>query len=419
MKKIITALGNSTLNDELLRYSKYDVLTDDIMYQEGLIDYISRNDVDVMVISSLLQGQFSIAEFVSEIRKINMFARIIVIAETISEEDKNIFTSKGVFDILFDESTDIDDVIDAIDREEPINYKAQYQNEVLKLKEEMEESYKSNVTDITNIIPEIQKQEVISIFGTTGSGKSSVAANLVKNFARKTSAKILLIDLDTMNGNLDELLQVSKIPTNVELIMDEDKKCGLNYAADLSIKNRFDTNVLDEIIIPQNGFDFLSGNTSLHYCQNVLNEDFYNYLLKCAKEEYDFIFLDLSSNLFLDATKWALKESTNVLFVTENSNICLKKSIQILDIVFNVWNTYKGKFNLVLNRVSNSGIDGDVFTEVIKMPCVGYIKQGAVENVESYDKILSHLCYIPKKTFITKIRESTKMITSMLTANMK
>ena len=32
MKKIVTALGNSILNDELKKYAKYDVLTEDIMY---------------------------------------------------------------------------------------------------------------------------------------------------------------------------------------------------------------------------------------------------------------------------------------------------------------------------------------------------------------------------------------------------
>lgn len=414
MKKIITALGNNTLNDELKKYAKYDVLTEDIVYQEGVIDFVSKIDVDVIIISSLLQGSFSISEFASEIKQVSMLSRIIVIVDEISEEERNILISKGVFDILYDETSEIRDVIDAIDREEPINYQAQLRSEVSKLKEEMELTYKSNVTDITSIINTVQKQEVISVFGTAGSGKSTIVANLVKSFCKKTSAKILLIDLDTINGNLDEVLQVSKVPTNVELIMDDDKKCGLNYAADLSIKNRFDTNVLDEIVIDCGGFDLLSGNTSIHYCQNTLNEDFYNYLLKCAKEKYDFIFLDLSSNLFLDSTKWALKESTNVLFVTENSNVCLKKSIQVLDIVFNVWNIYKGKFNLILNRVTPSGIDEDIFAEVCKLNLVGTIKNGMAEKSESYEKILESLSYVPKKTVLTKLKESTKIISSVI-----
>ena len=413
MKRIVTALGNSTLNVELKKYSKYDVLTDDILYQEGVIDFLEQNEADTVIISGLLQGQLTIADFASRVRDVAKYARIIFIVDTILDEDKNYLISKGIFDILYDETSEISDVIEAIDREEPINIRAQIRNEVDDLKAQLEESRQAS---ITNNVVEIQKQEIVSIFGTNGSGKSSVAVNLVKAFSKKTRSKILLIDFDTMNGNLDELLDVNKVPQNVSLIMDDDKKCGLNYAADLSVKNRFDTNVLDEIVININGFDFLSGNTSLYYCQNVLNEDFYSFLIKCAKEKYDFIFLDLSSNIFLDATKWALKESTKVLFVTENTNICLKKTLQTFNTIFNLWNIYKEKFFIVLNRVQK-GIEPDIFSQITKVKVIDAIKENAVEKSDSYEKILERFRFIPKKSFVEKIRLNTKMVASLVSSH--
>ena len=414
MKKIVTALGNTVLNNELKKYSKYDVLCEDIFYQEGLIDFIRENETEVIVISGLLQGQFSIVEFVSFIRDITLTARIILIVDSIAEEDKNCIIAKGVFDILNDNEIEIKDVIEAIDREDPINYKAEIENKVNSLKEALNES-NNNVTNITSIVTKVQKQEVISVFGTNGSGKSSVIIELVKRLANKTKSKILLIDLDTLNGNLDELLKVSKIPQNVDLMMDEDKKCGLNYAADLCLKNRLDMNVLDELVIKCNGFDFLSGNTSMHYCQNVLNEGFYDFLLRSAKEKYDFIFIDISSNLFLDSTKWALKQSTNVLFVTENTNICLRKTIQILDVVFNVWNVYKDKFNLVLNRFLPQGIDEDVFAGICKIKYIGKFKENGLNNDELIEKILASLNYIPKKKLLSKISFGKPAFVSAIT----
>ena len=411
MKRIVTALGNAVLNNELKKYSKYDVLTEDIFYQEGLIDYIREHEADTIVISALLQGQFSVVEFVSFIRDITLTARIILIVDSILEEDKNLIIAKGVFDILIDNEIEIKDVIDAIDREDPINYKAEIENKMNSLKEEITE----NRTNITNIVTTVQKQEVVSVFGTNGAGKSSIIVELVKSLSNRTKAKILLIDLDTLNGNLDELLKVSRIPTNIELIMDEDKKCGLNYAADLCLKNRFDTNVLDELIIKCNGFDFLSGNNSLHYCQNVLNEGFYDYLIRCAKEKYDFIFIDISSNLFLDSTKWALKQSSNVLFVTENTNICLKKTMQILNVVFNVWNIYKSKFGLVLNRYSSNGIDEEVFAGICKMKYIGKFKENGISSDELVEKILSSLNYVPKKSLLSKIQLGKPALVSMFT----
>lgn len=412
MKRIITALGNSILNDELKKYSKYDVKSEDILYQEGLIDYLTQNEVDVIILSGLLQGQFSLVEFINEIRKLSVASRIIVITDIIQDTDKNILISKGVFDILKDEEVEIEDVIEAVDREEPINYKAEVQKKMDEINE-TSDSYNAKIISFPNVSADVQKQEVISVFGTNGSGKSTIAYNFVKALSKKTNSKILLIDFDTMNGNLDEFVGVSKVPTNIELIMDEDKKCGLNYAADLTLKNRFDTNVLDEIVISCNGFDFLSGNTSLHYCQNVLNTEFYNYLLKCAKEKYDFIFFDLSSNLFLDSTKWALQESTNVIFVTENTSICLKKSLQILDVVFNVWNVYKSKFKFLLNRTSSNNIDEDIFSEAIKMPCIGNIKQNQADNLELYGRALNILKFVPKKSLIEKVKSSSKVFSTL------
>jgi len=412
MKRVVTALGNTVLNNELKKYSKYDVLTEDIFYQEGLIDYIREHQADVIVISSLLQGQFNVVEFVSLIREITFTARIILIVDDISVEDKNQIIAKGVFDILNDNEIEINDVIDAIDREDPVNYKAEIENKINSLKEELNEN-SPNVTNITNIVQTIQKQEVISIFGTNGSGKSSIVVELVKSLSSRTKSKILLIDLDTLNGNLDELLKVSKEPASIELVMDEDKKCGINYAADLCLKNRFDTNVLDELVIRCNSFDFLSGNSSLHYCQNVLNEEFYDNLLKCAKEKYDFVFLDISSNLFLDSTKWALKQSSKVLFVTENTNICLKKTLQILDVVFNVWNIYKEKFCLILNRYSTNGIDEEAFARICKMKYIGKFKENGLSNDELIEKVLASLNYIPKKSLLSKISLGKPALVSM------
>lgn len=409
MKKIVTALGNTVLNNELKKYSKYDVLTEDIFYQEGLIDYIRDHEADTIVISALLQGQFNLVEFVSFIREITLTARIILIVDSILEEEKNLIIAKGVFDILNDNEIEIKDVIDAIDREDPINFRAEIENKMNTLKEAITDS-KSN---ITSIVTTVQRQEIVSVFGTNGAGKSSLIVELVKSLSNRTKSKILLIDLDTLNGNIDELLKVPRNPNNVELIMDEDKKCGLNYAADLCLKNRFDTNVLEELIIKCNGFDFLSGNTSLHYCQNVLNEGFYDNLINSAKEKYDFIFLDLSSNIFLDSTKWALKQSTNVLFVTENTNICLKKTMQIMDVVFNVWNIYKNKFGLILNRYSLNGIDEEVFSGICKIKYIGKIKENGLGDADLIEKILSSLNYVPKKSLLSKIQLGKPALISM------
>lgn len=417
MKRIITALGNNTLNNELKKYSKYDVVAEDLFYQEAVLDISKIEDVDVIVISSLLQGQYDIIEFLKEVKKVNVATRIIVIVDSISEENKNILISKGIFDILYDSEIEISDVIEAIDREEPINIKKQIEKELTQqlIKDGLINETSTNQSKEKNTISqiEIQKQEVISVFGLPGAGKSTVVANLVKHFSKKTKSKILLIDLDTLNGNLDELLMVSKIPENIEILIDDDKKCGINYVADLVLKNRFDANVLEELVINCGTFDFLSGNTSLHYCQNVLNEECYYGLLAAAKEKYDFIFIDTSSNIFLDSTKWALQEASRVLFVTEDSTISIKKTTQLLEVIFNMWNIWKNKVQIVINK-ANNGVEDMVYTEVCNLKVIGAVKQNMCNQHEEYERILETLSYIPKKTIIQKLNNTKTKIINLI-----
>jgi len=412
MKKIVTALGNNILNQELRKYSEYDILCDDIFYQDALIEYVSQNKTDCIIVSGLLQGAFSITEFALAIKNANITARIIIIVDNISEEDKNIIISKGIFDIYRDDDIEIVDIIEAINREEPINLKAQLEKEIQKLKNKNSSSNENsnNITSFESLKTVVQKQEIISIFGTPGSGKSTIAYNLAKNLSKNSYNKVLLIDLDTINGNLNEIIGVDKVNEKIDLLIDEDKKCGINYCADLILKNRFDANILEEIVIKIDNLDFISGNTSLHYCQSVLNEDMYNSILKVSKEKYDFIIIDLSSNIYIDSVKWALKESNRVLFVSEATNVCLKKTIQYIDLMTDIWGIYKEKINFIINKFRLGDIDKEMFSSICNLRIISTIKQNLENNYTSYESLIKSINYIPKNSLIGKIRNFGNMI---------
>ena len=40
---IITAIGNSNLNNELKKYEEFNVLTNDILYSDGIIELLEIN----------------------------------------------------------------------------------------------------------------------------------------------------------------------------------------------------------------------------------------------------------------------------------------------------------------------------------------------------------------------------------------
>ena len=120
MKKIVTAMGNDILNNELKKYSKYDLISNDLFCQDMLVTCLSNCEVDTIIISGLLQGQWDLEEFVSKIIKENSSARIIIVIDEIDNALRKVLEKSNVLDIFLDSSVEVQDIVDAIDREDPI-----------------------------------------------------------------------------------------------------------------------------------------------------------------------------------------------------------------------------------------------------------------------------------------------------------
>ena len=416
MKRIITAMGNETLNIELKKYAKYDVLFEDLICQDFVTSKLEKAEADVLIISGLLQGRWNLEEFVEKIRNINNTVRIIVVTDEIDNTTVKILNEYNVLDFFLDSSVEIQDIIESIDREEAIKKKYEMiaeTNEDYKVNRDMLNVKKEDIKEICEekVVFEkaVQKQQIITISGIPGSGKSTFAVNFSKAIFQKSDSKILLIDLDTLNGNIDEILKMKKVPSNIELAIDDDKKSGLNYAVELIMKNRFDSNVFGELVIDVDGVDVLTGNTSVHYCQNVLKENYYEKILQAAKEKYDFIIIDTSSNLFLDSTKWALENANRIFFLIENNYLSIKKMQQFLNVVVDVWGIFKKKIDLVVNKKFKPEVELDVIYKITEgLNVIGEIKINEESNIVSYEKILSTINYLPKKGILAKFNEIKK-----------
>ena len=63
MKKIITAIGNPALNNRLKEELAYNVIATDIQYQEGILEIMQKEkDIDIIIMSEVIQGIFNIKE---------------------------------------------------------------------------------------------------------------------------------------------------------------------------------------------------------------------------------------------------------------------------------------------------------------------------------------------------------------------
>lgn len=102
MKKIITAIGNILINEELKNKGKYIIQTPDIQFEEDLIEVLkNKKDTDVIILNIEIIKKENLYNYINKIKQINQFIKIIILAEKENEEIKNILFACGIKDIFY------------------------------------------------------------------------------------------------------------------------------------------------------------------------------------------------------------------------------------------------------------------------------------------------------------------------------
>ena len=116
MKKIITALQNKMVNEKLANQENIKVMTNDIQYQEGIIEALEINrDTDFVLFSELLPGNMKIEELIEKIKQINENIKIIIILENKKEELENYLLAKGKIFVFYNNEITIEELIKIIE----------------------------------------------------------------------------------------------------------------------------------------------------------------------------------------------------------------------------------------------------------------------------------------------------------------
>ena len=72
MKKIITAIGNENINNELKKEKDIEIIINDIQYKEGIIEILEKyQEVDYIILDSSLQWDITTEELIKQINIIN------------------------------------------------------------------------------------------------------------------------------------------------------------------------------------------------------------------------------------------------------------------------------------------------------------------------------------------------------------
>ncbi len=409
MKNIITALCNSELNDKLKMINEFNILTNDIQYQDGIFEILeNKKEIDYLILSEFLPGKYEIKKLIEKIKEKNNYIKIILILENKKEELENYLYAKGIYKIFYNNQIGINDIINLLKSDFNENEKIIQELENLKNiliknnieinlnenlinnKKEKTDIEKSNIKNkIIKILNKknkeknniIENKKIISILGTGGVGKSIVTVNIA-NILKEDNNKILIIDFDILNNSLHTILGVNKYPEKIK------NKIQNNSL----INNKINTK---ELIIKINkNIDLISGINLLFDSKYKISSLKIQSILEELKDYYDYIIIDNSAECFFEYTKNIIINSDFNIYIFEPNLIEIKKAKRLLEIYNKEWNIEKNKFNLLINKYNKYSI-----------------KDKTIKNIFSDYKILGKINFNEKYNYlINKNYKKNKII---------
>jgi len=375
MKKIITALAEPQLNNELKKEKDFIVIGKDIQYQEGVIEILeTEKEVDFLIISEALPGNEKLENLIEKIKQINNEVNIVIILENKKEElEKNLY-SKNVYLILYNK-IEIKEIIKLIkNKKEDENEKIKKEiNDLKKIIIEQNSKNKQNKKQKIKEVKELNSQkEIICILGSGGVGKSIFTVNLAKSLIY-SKKKILIIDFDILNNSLHTILGVKKYSEKIS------KKIKENNL----IKDRIG---LKELKIKINKrIDLISGINLLFDSKYKINNIQFNNLFNDVKKFYDVIIIDTSSECFFNYTKDIIKKSNINIFIVEPNLLEIQKSKNILKIYKEEWDLDNNKINILFNKFNKNSID----INILKIIFSEYNIIGKIDINNKYNLIIN------------------------------
>lgn len=356
MKKIITALGNQVLNNELKKINEFEIVANDLQYKEAIIELLEINkNVNYIILSGILPGNITLTDLITKIKIINNNIEIIILLEKKEKEIEKKLKEQKIKNVLYIDNVKINDIIKIL-KNKKINNKTKIPQEE-NIKNEINRKIKIN----NNIKKQIKTEcKVISVLGSNGVGKS-IYSVCMSNYLNNKKNKILIIDFDILNNSIHTILGISKYnkkKNNKRIIND----CMINVDNNISV-------LTGENIIKK-------------YKKNI------NYivkLLEILKEKYDYIIIDTSAECFFDINKTIINKSDINIFLLEANLLEITKATKLLEIYNKNWNIDERKIKIVINKYNKNAIS----MNIIKKLFSDYEIIGKLEMSNIYNNIIN------------------------------
>ena len=269
--KIITAIENKKINEQLKKINNIEILNSDIQYKEGILEYLEKNKkLDLIILKEILPGQINLIYLIKEIQKINKKIKIILLLKNNYFEK---YEKINNVEYVYLEKISLNNILKLLYLERKIN---------------IEKNNKINMP------------KIILVSGNSGSGKTIVTIIISKILDKIKNKKVLLIN-EFENKSLIKIF----------------------------FKNNYKNIIYkNEIINLKNNIYLLNINYLINNKKNISE-----YLNK-IKNKFDFIFIENKNIYFNKYKKIANKEiylfESNIVEIEKGIKYLNKDNMEII-----------------------------------------------------------------------------------------
>lgn len=340
--KIITAINNPKLNDELKNEKNIEIICKDIFYKEGILEILENEiNIDYIIINSKLEGEIKLNKLIEKIIEKNEKIKIIIL---IKKENKNNFyklkntkddnieiikdiKNKNIIRIFYSEEINLDNLK---------NYKKtrDYHEEEL-WKEDIKARCKKVV-----------------VLGERQVGKSMTIAILTKKLAQKNK-KILIIE---MNKNDSDLLLILRKKISTKKIVNKKRKVKNKF---IKINKKY-FNKKNKLKIIKKLIIKLDKNIDIISYKKIIKIN----TIKKLEKNYNYIFIEINleknnfknNKIIKNINEKILIIRPNLLGIKNTKKIIEENKINNFKIIINNYNIYSVDEKIIENIFNKNKI---------------------------------------------------------------
>ena len=391
MKKIITAINNPQLNEELKKEKNFKVIGKDIQYKEAILEILEQNSfIDLIIISEKILGEISFEKLIEKIKLKNESIKIIFILERENENLEKMLIKNNIIDFYYNNKINLKELIKIINKKE-INM----EEEIIKLKKIIEEKdLKTNkenknvfnrrkilIDKINQVLKTMLKRKenikkskmatkIITFSGNYKSGKSTLAL-VISQYLSQENKKVLLIDGDLEKQDLCFLLKRHKQDKNKKT--NNKKQIYYNFKNKKMMKFINQQNIVSYYKIKNvlnSGLKKLNKKLYFFYQLNYLLENkkekilikYINQLFSIMRQKYDFIIIDLSKTNLYIINRNILKNSDVNFLILEANLLGIKEMKKMWEKYTIEMEIEKEKLHIIVNKKNIQSINTKIIS---------------------------------------------------------